>query len=578
MLTVTGGVQALILPWIERRPDVCAVREWRTGTALTYRDLWTRSGWFAALLQKSGVGRGDVVAVNQDRGAGLIVTLLGVLRAGAAYLPLDSHAPAERVAAILAEARAKLVVSVPDTGDRYEPWDAAVGDDDPAYVAYTSGSTGRPKGVVVPHRAVVRLAVAPNFCTVRPGDRVANMSNTAFDATTFEVWNTLTAGGTIVVLPTVADLAVDDWVDLVRTERVNTMFLTTSLFHAVARERPDAFGSLDSLVVGGEQLDLAAVRGVLGAARPGRLVNGYGPTETTTFAACYDCTDAGLAGHDQVPIGHPLQRTALYVLDADLDPVPPGEAGELCVGGPAVALGYLAQPGLTAARFVPDPAATGATMYRTGDVVRQLPDGALQLLGRSDRQVKLRGFRIELDEIERVAAASPLVDAAFVEKVGDGPSALLAGFVLPARETTVAPHELPVQLSRELARLLPDYMMPARWLVLADLPLGPTGKVDRRGLLALLETEASATTERDDDQGADSTLAVVRSIWRDLLRVPRVLATDNFIEAGGNSILAVQLASRVHQRLAVPLEPADVLLADSFAELVGHVREAASVD
>src|SRR5215471_16271429 len=445
MSTVTGSVQALIVPWIEQQPDVCAIRESRTDTELTYRDLWERSGWLASQLQESGAGRGDVVAVDQDRGAGLIVTLLGILRAGAAYLPLDSHAPAERVAAILAEARARLVVSVADAGSRREPRDTAVGGDDPAYVAYTSGSSGRPKGVVVPHRAVVRLAVAPTFCTVRHGDRVANMSNTAFDATTFEIWNTLAAGGTIVVLPTVADLAIDDWVELVRAERVSTMFLTTSLFHAVARERPDAFGSLDSLVVGGEQLDLAAARAVLGAAPPGRLVNGYGPTETTTFAASYDCTEAGLAGHDRVPIGHPLQRTALYVLDADLEPVSPGEAGELCVGGPAVALGYLAQPGLTAARFVPDPAATGATMYRTGDVVRQLPGGALQLLGRSDRQVKLRGFRIELDEIERVAAASPLVDAAFVERVGDGPSALLVGFVLPAREATEPRHELPRQ-------------------------------------------------------------------------------------------------------------------------------------
>jgi amino acid adenylation domain-containing protein len=575
MLTVNDSVQALIAPWVERLPDVCAVRESRTRAELTYRDLWERSGWLASLLQESGIGRGDVVAVNQDRGAGLTVTLLGILRAGAAYLPLDGHAPAARVSAILAEAKARLVVSSADVGDRREPRDTAVGGNDPAYVAYTSGSSGRPKGVVVPHRAVVRLAVAPTFCTVREGDRVANMSNTAFDATTFEIWNTLTAGGTIVVLPTVADLAIDDWVERVRAERVDTMFLTTSLFHAVARERPDAFGSLDCLVVGGEQLDLAAVRDVLGAAPPGRLVNGYGPTETTTFAASHDCTEAGLAGHDRVPIGLPLQRTALYVLDADLEPVSPGEAGELCVGGPAVALGYIAQPGLTAARFVPDPAATGATMYRTGDVVRQLPDGALQLLGRSDRQVKLRGFRIELDEIERVAAASALVDAAFVEKVGDGPSALLAGFVLPAREATVARHELPGRLSRELARLLPEYMVPARWLVLAELPLGPTGKVDRRGLLALLETDASATAERDDDEAADATLAAVRGIWRDVLRVPRVLATDNFIECGGNSILAVQVASRVHQRLAVPLEPADVLLADSFAELVCHVREAA---
>jgi acyl-CoA synthetase (AMP-forming)/AMP-acid ligase II len=424
--------------------------------------------------------------------------------------------------------------------------------------------------VVVPHRAVVRLSTIPTFCSIEPGDRVANMSNTAFDATTFEVWNTLTAGGTIVVLPAVTDRTIDEWVALARAERIATMFLTTSLFHAVARERPDAFGSLRNLVVGGEQLDLAAARAVLAEGPPGRLVNGYGPTETTTFATYYDCTPDSLAGLERAPIGHALQETTLHVVDDELRPVEPGREGELCIGGPGVATGYLGRADLTEERFVVEPAG-GTRVYRTGDVVRQLPGGALELLGRRDRQVKLRGFRVELEEIERVAVASGLVGAAFVEKVGDGAAAQLVGFVLPSRSAPDA-SRLPAELSAFLARRVPDYMVPARWLTLASVPVGPTGKTDRRRLLALLDAPVEIA---DEASGEDSTLETVGDIWCDVLGVPRARATDNFIEVGGNSILALQVASRVSRRLAVELEPAEVLLAESLSDLVARVREVA---
>jgi amino acid adenylation domain-containing protein len=581
------GIQDLVLEQVRRRPEAPAVHEPSSGRILTYRELWRRAGALAGLLTGHGLTRGDPVAVALGRSAELVVALLGIVRAGAAYLPLDDRAPAGRIAAILEEAQTRIVVcprsstadpvlppgvrrlAVPEGAAATGPAPAVAGTrDDPVYVAYTSGSTGRPKGVVVPHRAVIRLVSGATYCPIRPEDRVANMSNPAFDATTFEIWSTLTVGATVVVLPPVTDLTLDDWAQLVRAQRITTMFLTTSLFHMVAREAPAALRSLHTVVVGGEQLDLTATRRVLAAGPPGRLVNGYGPTEATTFASYFVCTTESLAGREAVPIGCPLQQTRLHVLDEDLRPVPPGEVGELCIGGPGVALGYLHQPDLTAERFVPEPVATGETaglMYRTGDLARQLPDGALLLLGRRDRQVKLRGFRIELEEIERAAAATGLIDGVFVEKVGQGPFAWLAGFVLPA--AGVPADALPDALTAALAERVPSYMVPSRWEVLAELPLGPTGKVDRARLRVRLRELPPAP-----GTAAEPVPPELAQIWGEVLSVDPVDPAHNFFDVGGNSILAIQLASRIGERMALPVEPADVMLAASLADLAARLR------
>ncbi|WP_439659618.1 non-ribosomal peptide synthetase [Lentzea sp. HUAS TT2] len=575
-------VMSLVRDQVARRPGAVAVSG--AGEDLTYRRLWDLAGSLAGELVERGVRRGDLVAVAVNPSVDLVVAFLGIIRAGAAYLPLDNRAPADRLAVILDEAAPRVVVCARDESrwstplpsglprltvpeePSYQVSDVEIGADDPVYVAYTSGSTGRPKGVVVPHRAVVRLVTEAAYCPVGPEDRVASLSNPAFDATTFEVWAPLAVGGAVVAIPSPVDLTLDDWVAALRDLSITTMFLTTSLFHSIARELPSAFEQLKHLVVGGEQLDADMVRRVLAARPPGRIVNGYGPTETTTFAATFECGADAMRGVTRTPIGFPLQNTTLHVLDEDLEPVPAGETGELCIGGPGVALGYLGRPELTAQRFV---VAAGEQVYRTGDLVRRLPDGALEVVGRRDRQVKLRGFRIELEEVEQAIAATGLVDAVFVEKIGEGPTATLVAFVLP---TAGGADELPGLLRARVAERLPDYMVPGRWTVLSKVPLGPTGKADRNELIALLDA-APATGGNLPIETVDD----VCRIWREVLRVPRVEPYDNFIDLGGNSLLAVQAAARLNEFVVSGVEPAEILLAESAAELGARLRPAGAV-
>ncbi len=607
-LPADRGIHHLVAEHVIDRPHQHAAVD-SDGRMLTYEQLWRWSATVAAALAARGVGRGDRVAVTLDRSLELVATLLGIARIGAAYVPLDSLAPTDRVSFVIAEAQTRVVVcadeaagwpipagvtrltvpamampSQPGTpADPAELMDpdvpAPIDAEDPLYVAYTSGSTGLPKGVVIPHRAVLRLVTKPYYCPLGPGDRVAQLANPAFDATTFEVWSTLAAGATIVILPPVVETAVGEWRALLRRHQISTMFLTTAVFGMIARGEPDAFSALDTLLFGGEAADPEAVRRVLAAGPPNRLVNAYGPTETTTFATCYDCTPDSITGLERIPIGRPLQNTTLRVVDEELRPVPSGEPGELCIGGSGVALGYLHRPELTARRFRPEHTLTGPVadsgtepvgmVYRTGDLVRQLPDGAVEFLGRLDRQVKLRGFRIELEEIERAMMATGLVTAAVVEKVGDGLLAHLVAFFAPAGTAASEMAEVSAAVSQALRDRLPRYMMPTRWVVLSGLPLTGTGKIDRTRLLAGLNTADSPA--QLEAPTADELCIDVCAALRELLEVPEVRPVDNFFDLGGNSILAIQLAAGLQDRLGVPVEATDVLLTDSVAELAHRI-------
>ncbi len=496
--------EQLVFGRVEMQPEACAVRDCAT-RSLTYEQLWRTSGRLATELLRRGVGRGDVVAIALDRGLELIQAMVAVARTGAAYVLLDPVSPPARNAFIVAETGAVVLVGMPDP----VPWQPAgtipivsppaaasgaagsgrddtvpavdpAADSDLLYIAYTSGSTGRPKGVRVTHRAVAHFVSDTALVEITPDDVVASVSSPASDATTFESWKVLAAGASIAVLPPAAELAAEDWRSVLRRAGVSVMFLMAALLDLVARQEPATFAGMGTLVFGGEALDPRVAMAICEHGPPARLVLGYGPTETTVFATAYVCTASSLRGRDRIPLGSALDGYTLTVVDPDLAPVRPEEMGELLIGGPAVADGYLMRPQLTAERFLPTPS---GMVYRTGDMVRMSGLGELMFCARTDRQVKIRGYRVELEEVERVVLASGLVSAAVVDHVpgGRGASHLICFYVADAG-LEPDPALSAVTLAAATARQLPGYMVPARWVRVAAMPLNGIGKVDRARL------------------------------------------------------------------------------------------------
>ncbi|WOI61889.1 non-ribosomal peptide synthetase [Streptomyces fradiae] len=601
-------LSALFEAQARKTPDAPALT-WHGGH-WSYAELRLRARRAAHRLRERGVREGEAVALLLPRSPEAVAAVLGVLHAGAVFLPVDPSHPAARVRHVLEDASVRHVVAAEDVPDallhgrqRHTPADlahewlpapdnarrGAAGD--PAYIIYTSGSTGRPKGVVCTHRGLLRVAVDTPDLRPGPGERVLATTNPTFDVSCWELFGTLLNGACLHLADIGTLLSTDALAELMEERRITTMWLSAGLFHQHARARPGMFAPLRRLVAGGDALNPSAVRAVLRHGCPERFLNGYGPTENTVFSTVHRIERLA-ADAVSVPIGRPVAGTVAHVVGPDGAPAAPGERGELWLGGDGVAAGYLGDAEKTARNFVPDRFAgaggpAGGRLYRTGDVVSLREDGVLEFHGRRDRQVKLRGYRVELDEVETALTEHPEVTGAAVGVIGEGAGRRLAAVVTadtPAERAERASQgeqggeqgeqagqagraeeaqragraeagALPDRIRAYARDTLPAHMVPARVAVAGELPLTSSGKTDRRRLMHLLERQDGRRAGRDSGRApADRDERRTAAVWRRALDVDEVPADADFFALGGTSLRATQVAAAVRRLFGLPPE------------------------
>ncbi len=581
------GIPAVFAEQAAATPDAVALVH--DGGTVTYAELNARANRLAHALRRKGVGPEVRVGIALERGEESIVAILAALKAGGAFVPLDPAYPADRIAFMLADSGAAVLVTqeslrgtVPADGtvpvllvDRDADAIAAESVENPAdgagprslaYVMYTSGSTGTPKGVGVEQRSVLRLVRGANFARLDADQVMLQGAPVSFDASTLEIWGALLNGGRLVLVPGSAAPTLEELGGAIARHGVTIAWLTASLFEVMVQERLDDLRGLRQLLAGGDVLPAETVRAFVRAVPGCRLINGYGPTENTTFTACHTVPADWQGG--AVPIGTPISRTRVYVLDAALRPVPAGVPGELYAGGDGVARGYLGYPSLTAERFVPDPfsAEPGARMYRTGDRMRWTLDGVLEFGGRLDAQVKVRGFRIEPGEVENALMAHADVQETRVIVREDVPGdPRLVAYVVGGADAD--------ELRAHLRHRLPDYMVPSAFVAMERLPLTANGKLDTKALPA-------PRAGGGDDYVAPRTPTeeVLAETWAAVLRVDRVGVEDSFFALGGHSLLAMRMVSRVREVFGVEVPLRALFEAPTVAALAARVDEMRRAD
>jgi amino acid adenylation domain-containing protein len=564
---------------------------------LSYGELNARANCLAHHLIGLGVGPDVIVAVCLERSIELIVGLLAILKAGGAYLPLDPAWPAERLGLLLRQARPALMLT---NGDRtlpvasdltisllrlddpslkaeYQPQQALDFRDHSvrqlAYLTYTSGSTGRPKGVLIEHRGILRLLDPTNPYAVSIGDRVLQLAPLAFDAATFEIWGSLLKGATLVLAPP-WQLTLQELAALLSQQRVSTLWLTAGLFQAMVEEQPEALAGVRQILAGGDVLAPGAVQQLLDRLPAGhQLINGYGPTENTTFTCCHRLAAGEVVDPGGLPIGRPIAATLVRVLDRVGQSCPINVPGELHICGTGLARGYLNNPELTAETFIADPFAPDPTarLYRSGDLVSWNADGSIAFHGRIDQQIKLRGFRIEPGEIEAALLDHPAVAQAVVVLHKDDPAnpRLIAYMVPQTPGPSGAAAVSADQLRAFLAERLPDYMVPAAFVELEALPLTTNGKLDRKAL-------PSPSFSGDGQQRVAPSTDLERqlhAIWAEVLGHGEFGTSDNFFSIGGHSLAAARLVSRIEENLGQRLPLASLFQSSTLAALASRLTD-----
>ena len=571
---------------VERTPDNTALVF--GNKKLSYRQLNEQANRFAHCLREHyDIQPNDLVGVLLNRSEYMIISLLGIIKAGGAYIPLDPDYPDERLAFMIKDSGIRILItqsdlqarppSIPDHEltivniqavhtSHYQTVNlqsSIVNSEDLAYVMYTSGSTGTPKGVMVSHKPVVRLVKNTNYIEITPNDRILQTGSLSFDASTFEIWGALLNGAALYLVPLADLLDINRFGRIMRDNRISIVWLTSSFFNQLVEKNETIFSHVKHLLVGGERLSVSHINKLRKANESLDIINGYGPTENTTFTTTYKIDQIFKT---DIHIGTPLSNTRVYILDKQGGLSPIGVPGELCITGDGLAMGYLNEPDITDEKFAPCPFEPGEKMYRTGDIVRLLPDGNIEFLGRKDNQVKIHGYRVECGEIEQALLHHPEIQkAVVVVREEEEETKELVTYFVSNNELTTS------ELRSYLNRFLPEYMIPLWFVPLDHIPLTPNGKIDKKALPApeglQLGTGAEYIAPRNSIERQLS------AIWEEVLARESISIRDNFFEIGGHSLNATQVVSRFHKVSGIELQFRDIFQYPTIESLAKVAQE-----
>ncbi|HKY41292.1 MAG TPA: amino acid adenylation domain-containing protein [Polyangiaceae bacterium] len=573
---------------VRAAPDATALAS--ETESVSYAELDRRGNQLARLLRARGVGADSLVGVSLPRSCELVIAVLAIVKAGGAYVPFDSEYPTACLQTLARSVDVKIIIGNAETtaaGWHTPEQHVIVLDElletqddsnlEPlasptslAYVPFTSGSTGIPKAVAVTHRNVVRLVRDTNYVSITERDSLLLLAPLQFDASTFEIWGALLNGARLHIFPPRVP-AIEELATFIERNRITILWLTAALFHRVVEAHLPQLWGVSQLLAGGDVLSPSHCQRLLDALPNCTLINGYGPTETATFAS-FHRMNHGDRLLMRVPIGVPLANGEIYVLDSEGQLAPIGVPGELVVGGAGVSAGYLNDPQLTAERFIAHPfapASAAARVYRTGDRVRFNHDGVLEFLGRSDQQVKIRGFRVELGEVEAALRGHPSIRDACVVVQQDAAEKRLVGYVVPTQ-----PGVLGTEVRRFVQQLLPDYSTPAAVVVIDALPMTTNGKVDR----AQLQRAKPANHDRSSSLAAPvgELEQLLAAVWTDVLDVESVGRNDNFFDLGGHSLLVARVYTRLRESLGYPIAMVDLFRFPTIQALAAHIASTTS--